>query len=458
MASFRPAASDRAAAARIDPDLSWNWEHAAPDARVPADGFAAHWAGSILIQAPGAHRFHARTDGEVVLKVDGRVVLKGAGAEVDGLTVDLPAGLVPLVLDYRHETGEARVAIDWEGPGFGREAIPARLLFHEPAEGPPTDRFEEGRRLADRFGCANCHSVLDLPRHPHLGPPLTDAGRSIDPSWLVAWLAEPSAVRPMSRMPAFGHGPRAEEAKDLAAFLASVASAPAPPTAEVRMAMNVADPARGRLLFRSLGCLGCHTRGEPGAGEPEAPDLADLGRKRTRAWVAGYLTHRKGSNASRRHPDFRLTADDAAHLAADLVAVPPPEKPVPPPPAGDPARGKLLAERARCASCHAIPGLKSRPADLPLRAGSRPDAGCLATGAVPEDVPRFSLNDEQRQALREFVAHLPASPSPTAPRRGRPTPSGGGTAWAVMPVTAGEGRRSVLGWPRGSWTTPPWRG
>ena len=98
--------------------------------------------------------------------------------------------------------------------------------------------------------------------------------------------------------------------------------------------MNVADPARGRLLFRSIGCLGCHTRGEPGAGEPAAPDLADLGRKRTRAWVAGYLTHRKASNASRRHPDFRLTADDAAHLAADLVAVPPPERPVPPPPSG----------------------------------------------------------------------------------------------------------------------------
>ena len=133
---------------------------------MPADDFAARWAGSILIQAPGAHRFHASTDGEVVLKVGGRVALEGSGAKVDGLMVDLPAGLVPLVLDYRHETGEARVAIDWEGPGFGRESIPARLLFHEPAEGPPTDRFEDGRRLADRFGCVNCHSVLDLPATP----------------------------------------------------------------------------------------------------------------------------------------------------------------------------------------------------------------------------------------------------------------------------------------------------
>ena len=414
IASFRPSASDRVVATRIDPDLSWNWGHASPDSRVPADGFAARWVGAILIQAPGAHRFRARTDGEVVLRVAGRVALRGAGAKVEGVAGDLPAGLVPIVLEYRHERGEARVAIDWEGPGFEREAIPARLLFHEPTEGPPPDRFEDGRRLADRFGCANCHSVLDLPRHPGLGPPLTDAGRAIDPSWLLDWLAGPSAVRPPSRLPAFGHGSRPEEAKDLVAFLASVASAPDLPSAEVRMALNVADPARGRLLFRSIGCLGCHSRGEPGVRGPAAPDLADLGRKRTRAWVAGYLTHRNASNASRGHPDFRLTADDAAHLAAELVAVPPIDRPASPRPSGDPARGRLVAERARCASCHAIPGLASRPANLPLRAGSRPEAGCLAPDPVAGDVPHFPSNGDARLALREFVARLPASPSPTA--------------------------------------------
>ncbi len=414
IASFRPAAVDMAAATRVDPDLTWNWGQAAPDSRVPVDGFAGRWAGSILIQAPGAHRFHARSDGDVVLTVDGRVVLEGAGAKVEGLTVDLPAGLVPLDLEYRHGRGEARIAIDWEGPGFDRESIPARLLFHEPAGGPPPDRFEDGCRLADRLGCANCHSVLDLSRHPQLGPPLTDAGRAIDSSWLLEALAGPSAVDSQSRMPTFGHGSPPDRAKDLVAFLASVASAPDPPSAEVRMALNVADPARGRLLFRSIGCLGCHTRGEPSKRESAAPDLANLGRKRTRAWVAGYLVRRNASRASHRHPDFRLTADDAAHLAADLVAVPPPVRPMPPLASGDPARGRILADRARCASCHAIPGLASRPADLPLRAGSRPEAGCLALVPIAEDVPRFSLTGDQRQALREFVADLPMFPSPTA--------------------------------------------
>ena len=71
------------------------------------------------------------------------------------------------------------------------------------------------------------------------------------------------------------------------------------------------------------------------------------------------------------------------------------------------------AERARCASCHEIPGLKPQRVDRPLQAGTRPDGGCLA--AQPTTAPRFALTDSDRQALRAFVAGLPAAPSPTSP-------------------------------------------
>src|SRR5690606_25212171 len=95
--------------------------------------------------------------------------------------------------------------------------------------------------------------------HPAIGPPL-DAARGIRPDWLVDWIAEPSSVRPGTPMPGFGLD--RQQAADVAAFLEAASGPDARPDLEARMALNVADVGRGRLLFRSAGCLGCHARGD----------------------------------------------------------------------------------------------------------------------------------------------------------------------------------------------------
>jgi cytochrome c2 len=396
---------------RVVPDLSANWGNGSPDPRVPADHFKGRWTGSILIQSPGTHQFHARTDGAVVLHVAGRVVLEGKGETVRASAIDLPAGFSTLTLDYHHEGGPARVAIDWDGPGFGREPVPARVLYHTPGATERDDPFEVGRRLADRLGCANCHAVLDLPRHPEIGPPLTDlSARSIHPRWLEDWLTDPTRVRPRTRMPAFGPGLSPREAADLATFL-RINARSAAVTAEVQMALNVASPEKGALLFRSVGCLGCHSR-EASNEDRAAPDLSDVPAKRTETWVAAYLEHpRSGKGASRHRADLKLSADEAAHLASYLVGTPERNNRPGPSPEGDTRRGAALADRLRCGSCHAIPGMKPRPADLVLAFGSRPDAGCLADQPARE-IPRFALTAPERAALRAFVAQLPRQPAP----------------------------------------------
>src|SRR5207248_2276824 len=135
----------------------------------------------------------------------------------------------------------------------------------------------------------------------------------IDAGWLAAWLADPSAQRPHTPMPAPGGGLQPLEVAHLAAFLRKLAPQPRAPTNEVKMALNVADLPRGRLIFRSAGCLGCHTKRDDQtaerAGERAAPDLAGLGRKRTAAWVASALEHPKNDKSaslSRHRPDMKL--------------------------------------------------------------------------------------------------------------------------------------------------------
>ncbi len=416
-ATFSAAGEAAPLARRIVPDLTGVWGRGAPDPRVPADGFTANWSGLLLIQAPGGHQFFVRADGPVTLKVAGQVVLEGNGDAARSTRIDLPVGFVPIVLDYRHQGGDARVAVDWEGPTFAREPLPTRLLFHDRQVPFQTDAFDRGRRAADRYGCANCHTLLDLSTRPHLGPPLAEAARSIGPAWLRAWLKDPATVRPKTRMPRLGHGLSNAEVADVAAFLASVVPKKAPiATNEIKMALNVGTADKGQVLFRSLGCLGCHVRGSKTGGapsEPAGPDLSDLGRKRSAEWIASYLVRPKSARSIHR-ADFRLTADESAYLAAYLISDPPRALTSAETPPGDATRGRALVERARCASCHEIPGMKPKPADLPLRAGANPRAGCLAEGDPAAFVPRFGFPAEVRADLASFVANLPRTPSPTS--------------------------------------------
>ncbi len=403
----------------ISRELNANWGLGAPDSRLPADGFQARWEGWLLIQSPGEHRFFARTDGQVRLVVSGEEVLLGEVDDLQGKAINLPPGLSTILLEYQHQTGEARLAIDWQGPSFVREPLPGRLLYHEDKTEILSDRFEVGRQLADRLACANCHDVLDLPRHPEIGPPLTDAGQAIDPDWLRAWLTDPASVRPGTRMPGFGHQLPEQEVADLIAFLQQISQEPGELGDEGRMALNVADAALGQTLFRSTGCLGCHTRGVVPSLPQEfgAPglDLADLGKKRTADWIALYLAGPSRNRPGRHRPELILNADPGAHLAAYLVSDPPTlpaeaeNDPLPP---GDPDQGRRLADQYRCASCHKVEGLEPRPADLPLRAGSNANNGCLAD-KVAAEVPRFDLAEDHRAALRSFVGQLPEAPSPT---------------------------------------------
>jgi mono/diheme cytochrome c family protein len=401
---------------RVDPRPSHDWGDAPPDPRLGPGGFHARWDGWLLVQSPGPHRFRVEADGEARLVLGDEAAREIPGARASE-PVDLPAGFVRFRLDYRHARGPARLAVGWEGPGFGPEPLPARVLFHDPEASPP-DPFEAGRRLADRLGCANCHRVLDSPPHPDLGPPLAEAGRSIDPGWLLAWLRDPHALRPTAAMPSLGDaGLAPADAADLAAFLRQNARPPGEPTAELTMALNVADPALGRRLFRASGCLACHARRDDGPGAPEPPrdavDLTDVGRKRDARWLARFLARSGKDGPSPHRPDLRLDPDPAAHLAAYLDGPGgPPAEGAGAPAVGDAGRGRRLAERARCAACHAIPGLDPTAPDLPLGPGSDPSAGCLADRGRAPLVPRFALTDEERTALRAFVAGLPGRPSP----------------------------------------------
>ncbi len=97
---------------------------------------------------------------------------------------------------------------------FVDDAIPGEIF----PNGPPRDQAERGRRLYyEHYGCQSCHQIGGS--GGYYGPPLDDAPKKLRSGWIAWWLQGPQRWRSDVRCPDFGLG--AEDARDLAAFLAT---------------------------------------------------------------------------------------------------------------------------------------------------------------------------------------------------------------------------------------------
>jgi cytochrome c2 len=395
---------------QIVPDFNLDWGHAAPDPRCSVDDLRTKLEARLMIRKVGAYRFFVRSDGETRLKVAGKAIKN------DDL-IDLPFGFNSVEIEYHHVKGRSFLTLEWQGLDFQREPVPTSLLFHDPVGGGSDKLFENGRQFADRVGCANCHEILDLPRHPQLGPPLATLVGGLDERWLAEWIADPASKRADAIMPSLGI--KEQEARDLAAFLKSLPNPTVAARDELRMAMNVADASEGKRLFESIGCLGCHTM--PGKTSqitpPVAPDLTNLSDSRDASAVATFLVDAPRNKAGSRHrPNLKVTPDEAAHLAAFLVSDRRP-KVVAIPDRGDKSRGKKLAQEYRCVACHTIPGLMAPETRIKLTSASRVDRACLASASEIVGVVHLQkVYSANRLTLRQMIEKLPTKPSPTPPR------------------------------------------
>lgn len=341
-------------------------------------GFQAEWKGILSILETGRYRF------------EGAGQLEVGGKDVGGEAVTLAPGRHPIRLRFRRLPGPAQLRLLWESEHFPLEPVPSRVLFHETENAPGSDqrRVERGRDLVESLGCVNCHASGSESLDRRRGPDLHTAAR-LDSAWLRRWLLDPAAVRPEATMPALLDE---AEARDVTAYLASRPVTGSPDRVPDRPAV---DAARGRGLYASLGCAACHT--------PESHALEGIGSKMSAADLAAYL-----KDPSRHHPEslmpsLHLDDMEASRIAAYLTE-PVPDSPEEPVTGGDAARGEELIRSRGCLSCHrmedreqpAVPDRGPAVADLSL------DGGCLAENPGPT-LPRYRLDGEQRQAIREFI-------------------------------------------------------
>ncbi|MCB9383812.1 MAG: c-type cytochrome [Bryobacterales bacterium] len=339
--------------------------------------FGAVFEGKIAIERSGEHRFFL---GRADLEIDGRPV-RGP--------LTLAAGEHAVLLRFSSARDEHGLRLEWQGPGFAREPVPARVFHHPNSDAPrPIDRLaERGRRLAEDLGCANCHlAAPSLAKRP--GPPLDGIGSRTSGAWLKRWLDDPQSFRSTAVMPRAAHR---SDANDLAEYLMSLTAPAAPAPA--------GDPSAGAALFESIGCIACHARG--------GVSLAGLGSKTTAAHLTHYLRNPFVWEPSGRMPSLDLTEQQAADLAAHLALSRDPDferQPL----GGDAGLGRQRFESSGCVACHQLDGASNRLTSPPMDALD-PTRGCLAN-APSAPAPIFALQPSERDALRAFVALYKATP------------------------------------------------
>lgn len=271
---------------------------------------------------------------------------------------------------------------------------------------PFADTYGRGRRLATELGCLACHPVDGI-EFPRIGPSLEGLRQKTTPAFAAAWLSNPRAVRPRTRMPNFWPealdakhqvregsleaAQRSSEVRDIVAYLFKAASgAGLPPVPQ-------GDAGRGRVLANQVGCRACHaftpeekacspeqvkagksrgTAASPGSCEVArslsgsalrdlAPNLSREGWVANERWLFAYLKSPAAVWAQSRMPTLRLTDAEAADLAAYLGTLKAGPEPAAQPFFADEAapafaeaaeRGGRLIAKYGCSGCHLIPG------------------------------------------------------------------------------------------------------
>lgn len=376
-----------------------------------------------VLALPARERVRFRVDGRgsVALHVNGERVLDGtlrAGKPLEtAAEVRLKKGDNELRLVFESQAmGDGQFRLQWSGAGFGFEPIPPeRLSFAaDDKDLAQAQLLQQGQHLFAERRCARCHDYALSPRIGESAfgeldqsvPDLRTVGARVHVPWLAAWLREPHSIRPDATMPEFELTDA--ECDDVAAWLGSLGTPPRAPT------FAAEDAPKGRVLFRQLGCVACHQFGEAPAAEPALAAriaLAHVPQKWHAAALVAYLRDPRTYHRDVRMPDLRISASEAQQLAAFLLAG---TSAVLPQSRGDAERGRRVAQQQRCGICHEL--------DLPLDdrpfrrlQNLNPARGCLAEKPHDHDAPDPRLSDEQRAALRAFLAHATTAPFRRSP-------------------------------------------
>lgn len=192
------------------------------------------------------------------------------------------------------------------------------------SEVPQAPQLNEGRQLAETFGCYACHKVEGFDRWK-VGPSLMHVQSKLEQDWIIRWLQNPKEFRVSTKMPRIFHLSNTSDPASIEKNNASIAGIAAyliknsdpitltPPAAK-------GDSGKGEQLVKELGCTGCHNVAGAAAND-HGPELTGLGSKVKAEWLYTWIKNPKIYHEQTRMPNLRLSDEEAAHITAYLLSL-----------------------------------------------------------------------------------------------------------------------------------------
>ena len=205
-----------------------------------------------------------------------------------------------------------------------------------------------------------------------IGPSLKEVRFKMRKEWIPVWLENPHAYRPSTKMPAF----RLDEGqrRAIAAFVwqtGDEGELPGQPRG---------NAVRGKELFETRGCMGCHAVGEGDAaqGSSFAANLSRVGEKVHYDYLVPWIHNPQERQPLSVMPSLRLSLAETRDIASYLMTLKQADASYPEADyLDDPAlgsEGSMWVKHFGCAGCHEIAGFEEegRIGTELTREGSKP--------------------------------------------------------------------------------------
>src|SRR5215831_17281585 len=191
----------------------------------------------------------------------------------------------------------------------------ARKLYHR-----ADDLRQSIGQLDARLDQLDVQSKYLMQDQKKFGPNLKEIKQKLRKEWIPVWLKDPQAFRPGTKMPAFRL--EDDDIEAISAYLwQSAVDGPKLAT------QSQGDAAHGKDLFKSLGCLACHSidgqridQGSGRVGGTFAADLSRLGEKANYDYIVRWVHNPRERTAPYCPTEKRdLTPDDYAKKGLPFV-------------------------------------------------------------------------------------------------------------------------------------------
>ncbi len=192
---------------------------------------------------------------------------------------------------------------------------------------PKAEKLTAANQTMRSAGCFGCHRIEGWDHMRKPAPSLKKVKGKLTRDWIVKWVRDPKSFNEFARMPSVFHQSniRTEEHKEfqeaeLFAITDYLLTESENYTPNVNLGLGSAE--RGKELFKSVGCLGCHQVDDFGRDRgryTQAPDLSTVGSKVSKEWLTSWLRNPRHYWAETTMPSLRLSDGEIGDLAAFLL-------------------------------------------------------------------------------------------------------------------------------------------